>query len=228
MKDGPNIAQVASLMGDPARANMLVALMDGRALSASELAQEAGVTPQTASTHLAKLETGGFVTLEKQGRHRYFRLGSPDVAHALEGLMGLAAQVGHMRTRSGPRDPAMRHARVCYDHLAGELGVALMASLKSGRVVQVSQLDAALTRAGAKHLSEFGIDIAALESARRPMCKVCLDWSERRHHLAGGLGAALLRRFMELGWARREKASRTVIFSPSGKMKFQAFLSEMG
>src|SRR5271165_5026581 len=104
-------------MGDPARANMLVALMDGRALSASELAQEAGVTPQTASTHLAKLEAGGFVTLEKQGRHRYFRLGGADVAHALEGLMGLAAQVGHMRTRSGPRDPAMRHARVCYDHL---------------------------------------------------------------------------------------------------------------
>ncbi len=104
MKDGPNIAQVAALMGDPARANMLVALMDGRALSASELAQEAGVTPQTASSRLGKLEGGGFVTLEKQGRHRYFRLGGADVAHALESLMGLAAQVGHMRTRSGPRD----------------------------------------------------------------------------------------------------------------------------
>ena len=118
---------VASLVGDPARANMLTALMSGKALTASELAQEAGITPQTASSHLAKLEAGGLVEPEKQGRHRYYRLTDPDVAGVLEGLAGLAARAGHMRVRTGPKDPALRRARICYDHLAGTLGAAMMA-----------------------------------------------------------------------------------------------------
>src|SRR3984893_3634705 len=131
MKAGPDIAMVASLVGDPARANMLTALMTGRALTASELAHQAGVTPQTASSHLSKLEAGGLVEQEKQGRHRYFRLSDPDVAAVLEGLEGLAARAGHMRVRTGPKDPALRHARVCYDDLAGELGVAMADRLKT-------------------------------------------------------------------------------------------------
>ena len=125
MKEGPSIAPVAALAGDPARANMLSALLAGKALTASELANEAGVTVQTASSHLSKLESGGLIAGVKQGRHRYFRLADPDVARMLETIMGVAARAGHLRTRPGPSDPAMRHARVCYDHLAGELAVQM-------------------------------------------------------------------------------------------------------
>ena len=135
MKAGPDIALIASLVGDPARANMLTALMSGGALTASELAHEAGVTLQTGSSHLAKLEKGGLITLQKQGRHRYFRLSGPDVPAVLEGLMGLAARAGHLRTRTGPKDPALRRARVCYDHLAGDLGVELFDSLVLRRLL---------------------------------------------------------------------------------------------
>ena len=141
MKAGPDIAMVASLVGDPARANMLTALMSGRALTASELAQEAGITPQTASSHLAKLEAGGLIEPEKQGRHRYYRLTGPDVAGVLEGLAGLAARAGHMRVRTGPKDPALRRARICYDHLAGDLGVQMLDSMKKQRLVRQSKQD---------------------------------------------------------------------------------------
>ncbi|MFO1165925.1 MAG: winged helix-turn-helix domain-containing protein [Paracoccus sp. (in: a-proteobacteria)] len=129
MKDGPDIARVAALIGDPARANMLTALMGGRALTASELAQEAGVTAQTASSHLARLAEGGLIRQRKQGRHRYHQLASAEVAALLESLMGLAAGAGHLRRRPGPRDPAMRRARVCYDHLAGEMGTTMFESM---------------------------------------------------------------------------------------------------
>src|SRR5512142_2029665 len=136
MKSGPDIALVASLVGDPARANMLTALMNGRALTASELAHEAGITPQTASSHLAKLEAGGLIEPEKQGRHRYYRLSDPDVADVLERRAGLAARTGHMRVRTGPKEPALRRARICYDQLAGDLGVQMLDSLKKQRLVR--------------------------------------------------------------------------------------------
>src|SRR5215813_8186258 len=136
MKAGPDISVVAALVGDPARANMLTALMTGRALTASELAQEAGITPQTASSHLAKLEAGGLLEPEKQGRHRYYRLTGEDVAGVLEMLEGLAARVGHMRVRTGPKDPALRRARICYDHLAGDLGVHMLDSMRTQRLVR--------------------------------------------------------------------------------------------
>src|SRR5580704_4704673 len=154
MKAGPDIAMVASLVGEPARANMLTALMSGRALTASELAQEAGVTPQTASSHLSKLEAGGLVEQEKQGRHRYFRLSDPDVASVLEGLEGLAARAGHMRMRTGPKDPALRHARVCYDHLAGDLGVQMLDSMKQQRLVRQSKQNIELTSEGRRFMAE--------------------------------------------------------------------------
>ena len=141
MKTGPDIARVASLVGDPARANMLSALMSGRALTASELAQEAGITPQTASSHLAKLEAGGLVEPEKQGRHRYYRLADPDVGGVLEGLAALAARAGHMRVRTGPKDPALRRARVCYDHLAGDLGVQMLESMKAQKLLRQKKQD---------------------------------------------------------------------------------------
>src|SRR5580692_1227993 len=225
MKAGPDIAMVASLVGDPARANMLTALMSGRALTASELAQEAGVTPQTASSHLAKLEAGGLVEPEKQGRHRYYRLTGEDVAGVLEMLEGLAARVGHMRVRTGPKDPALRRARICYDHLAGDLGVQMLDSMRDQKLVRQKKQDIELTAEGARFL-EKSLQIApeALAHPRRPVCKACLDWSERRHHLAGTLGAAMMNRFTELKWAARDSApgSRVVNFTRTGEKRFAA------
>src|SRR6195256_5776259 len=160
MKAGPDIAMVAALVGDPARANILTALMSGRALTASELAQEAGVTPQTASSHLGKLEAGGLIEPEKQGRHRYYRLTGSDVAGVLEGLAGLAARAGHMRVRTGPKDPALRRARGCYDPLAGDLGGQMLHSLKRQRLVRQHQHDIKLTAEG-KRFMEKSLQISA-------------------------------------------------------------------
>jgi DNA-binding transcriptional ArsR family regulator len=226
MKDGPDIALVGSLVGDPARANMLASLMTGRALTATELAQEAGVTPQTASTHLARLVDGGLLAAEKQGRHRYFRLAEPDVAQALEALMGLAARAGHLRVRTGPKDPQMRHARVCYDHLAGDLGVKLFDRLQGRKLIAGSGEDLAVTGSGRRFFADFGIYLDGLSGRRRPLCRPCLDWSERRHHLGGSLGSALLARFFDLKWAKRDAASRAVHFSSRGLAQFEAFLGQ--
>ncbi|MFN5526657.1 ArsR/SmtB family transcription factor, partial [Bradyrhizobium sp.] len=192
MKSGPDIAMVAALVGDPARANMLTALLSGRALTATELAQEAGVTPQTASSHLAKLESGGLIEPEKQGRHRYYRLADPDVADVLEKLAGLAARAGHMRVRTGPKEPELRRARICYDHLAGDLGVQMLDSMVSQKLVRRRKQEIVLTEDGEQFLTRhLRISPEMLAHPRRPVCKACLDWSARRHHLAGPLGAAL-------------------------------------
>ncbi len=216
---------VAALVGDPARSNMLTALMSGRALTASELAQEAGITPQTASSHLAKLEGGGLIEPEKQGRHRYYRLSDPDVAGVLEGLAGLAARAGHMRVRTGPKDPALRRARICYDHLAGDLGVQMLDSMKQQKLLRQKKQDIELTTEGTRFLEKnLQISTDALHHPRRPVCKACLDWSERRHHLAGTLGAAIMSRFTELKWAARNSApgSRVINFSRHGEKRFSA------
>jgi DNA-binding transcriptional ArsR family regulator len=225
MKAGPDIAMIASLVGDPARANMLTALMTGKALTATELAHQAGITPQTASSHLSKLEAGGLIEQEKQGRHRYYRLSDPDVALVLEGLEGLAARAGHMRVRTGPKDPALRRARICYDHLAGDLGVQMLDSMKRQKLVRQYQHDIKLTAEGARFMAEtLQIDADTLAHPRRPLCKACLDWSERRHHLAGMLGAAMMTRFAELKWAARDSTpgSRVVNFSRNGEKRFAA------
>jgi len=214
---------VAALVGDPARANMLTALMSGRALTASELAQEAGITPQTASSHLAKLESGGLIEPEKQGRHRYYRLSDADVADVLERLAGLAARTGHMRVRTGPKEPALRRARICYDHLAGDLGVQMLDSMTAQRLVRQTRQEIELTADGERFLAaRLQISPAMLTHPRRPVCKACLDWSERRHHLAGTLGAAMMRRFAELKWAARDASpgSRVVNFSRGGERHF--------
>jgi DNA-binding transcriptional ArsR family regulator len=220
MKDGPVIASVAALIGDPARANMLTALMDGRALTVSELAGAAGVGLPTASGHLAKLDLAGLLVAEKQGRHRYFRLSGPDVAQVLEGLMGLAQRTGAVRIRTGPKDAALRTARVCYDHLAGEQAVRLMRGL-TDRALIAGETDPRITPAGRDFFTHLGIDLPTLERARRPLCRPCLDWSERRSHLGGGLGAAILDHIIALGWARRMEG-RVVTFSPSGLSAWNA------
>lgn len=219
MKDGPDIAFVAALIGDPARANMLAALMSGKALTATELAQEAGVLAQTASAHLAKLEQGGLVRPRKSGRHKYFTLAGEDVASVLEALMGLAAGKGHLRSRIGPKDAEMRRARVCYDHLAGEMGVQMYRSLRANGVLTGSDL--ALTSYGKRFLREVGVDLENLPKSRTPMCRECLDWSMRQSHLAGRLGRALLQHFLDHGWAERLPDSRVVRFNSRGMQLFE-------
>lgn len=221
MKSGPDITTIAALLGDPARANMLTALSAGQALTAGELAREAGVTAQTASSHLGKLSAASLIEGRKQGRHVYYALSGPDVAGVLEALTGLAERTGHTRVRTGPREPALRRARVCYDHLAGDLGVALLDSLTARKMIVGTGESLVLSEAGETFMTALGLDVPALSSLRRPLCKGCLDWSVRRSHLAGALGAALLSRFYALGWAQREAGTRVVSFSPRGLEAFR-------
>lgn len=224
MREGPDIARIASLVGDPARANMLNALMGGTALTASELALEAGVSLPTASSHLSKLMDGGLLTLASQGRHRYYGLAGAQVAGMIEAIIGVAEAVGPKRVRPGPRDAAMRVARVCYDHLAGEQAVAMLDRLFDRKLLLREDNEIRLSSSGAAHFSALGIGIDP--KARRPVCRACLDWSVRRSHLAGTLGAAILDKILLEKWARREKDSRAVIFSPPGKQAFEkVFLS---
>lgn len=218
MREGPDIARIASLVGDPARANMLSALMGGTALTASELALEAGVSLPTASSHLSKLMEGGLLTLASQGRHRYYGLAGPQVAGMIEAITGVAEAVGPKRVRPGPRDAAMRVARVCYDHLAGEQAVAMLDRLVDRSVLVRDDKDIRLGPSAASHFAALGIEVEA--KARRPVCRACLDWSVRRSHLAGTLGAAILDKILAEKWARREKDSRAVVFSPTGKQAF--------
>jgi DNA-binding transcriptional ArsR family regulator len=222
MKEGPDIAQIGALIGDPARANMLTALMGGKALTATELAAAGGITVQTASSHLAKLEAGRLLVQQKQGRHRYFTLADDSVGKLLETIMGFAADRGHLRHQPGPKEPALRKARICYDHLAGDYGVRMLDSLIArGAIVALGE-GLSLTGQGESDLKCIGIDAGALKASRRVLCRACLDWSERRAHLAGGLGKALLTTFLDKGWARRAAESRSVVFTPDGERQFLA------
>ncbi|MGE3874783.1 MAG: ArsR/SmtB family transcription factor [Parvibaculaceae bacterium] len=218
---GNSLAEVAALIGDPARANMLQALADGRALTAGELAWHAGVSAQTTSGHLAKLTDAQLIALEKQGRHRYFRLASPEVAEAMEALMLVAASGPRRHRPTGPRDEAMRTARTCYDHLAGRLAVALADRLSAREVIVLSEGAAIVTEKGHRFFHDFGLDLDAGGKSTRPLCRTCLDWSERRSHLAGRLGAALCRKCLDLGWIERGKDSRAVTFTAKGIAGFR-------
>jgi DNA-binding transcriptional ArsR family regulator len=221
MKDGPNITKIAALIGDHARAEVLTALMSGMALTATELADIAGVTKQTISAHLSKLVDAGLLAVEAQGRHRYFRLAGEDVAQLLESLMGVAFRTGALRLRSSPREPALRKARVCYDHLAGELGVMVYDSLARRGAFTLDADGVSLTDTGRELVRELGVEPAQLEGQRRVACRTCLDWSERRHHLAGTVAQAMLARFLALGWARRVDGTRVVAFSALGEEKLR-------
>jgi DNA-binding transcriptional ArsR family regulator len=220
--------EVAALAGDPARAGMLHALIDGRALTASELARVAGVTPQTASGHLARLAVAGLLAVEKQGRHRYHRLASPAVAQMVEGIMQVASGLGATRPRLvvGPRDAALRAARTCYDHLAGRLGVALADALVDGGQIQLATDGGMATEAGIAFFSQIGIDLDSVmtRSGRRParvLCRPCLDWSERRPHIAGTIGAALCAHSFERSWIHRNSGTRAVTITPKGQQVFR-------
>jgi DNA-binding transcriptional ArsR family regulator len=222
MDDSHHVAAVASLIGDRARATMLMSLMSGRSLTATELARAAGVTKQTASSHLSKLLAARLVSMEREGRHRYVRLSDPDVAAALEALTGIAGRVTPRAVVPGPSDPGLRRARVCYDHLAGELGVLVFDGLQRRGVLRVTGKKVTLTERSDEFFGAMGIDLAALEHGRRPLCLSCLDWSARRPHLAGALGAAILDRIFTLGWARRDKKTRLVSFSALGERSLRS------
>ena len=221
-------AEVASSAGDPARAGMLHALMDGRVLTASELARVAGITPQTASGHLARLAVAGLLAVEKQGRHRYHRLASPAVAQMMESIMQVASGLDTTQPRLvvGPRDAALRAARTCYDHLAGRLDVALADALVEGGRVELASDGGMVTDAGIAFFGRVGIDldrVSARSSGRsaRVLCRPCLDWSERRLHLAGTMGAALCAHCFEKGWIHRNNGTRAVTITPKGRHVFR-------
>jgi DNA-binding transcriptional ArsR family regulator len=226
MSNNARFAEVASLAGDPARAAMLHALMDGRALTAAELARTASITPQTASGHLAKLAAAGLLQVEQQGRHRYHRLATPAVAQMMESIMQVAASLEGMRPPpvTGPRDAAMRAARTCYDHLAGRLGVTIADALVASGHVELTHDAGLVTDSGIALFTQLGIDAASLTAGRgntRVLCRPCLDWSERRPHLAGKLGAALCARSFEAVWIRRIVGTRAVEVTPKGWRVFR-------
>jgi DNA-binding transcriptional ArsR family regulator len=232
-----DIAKVAALIADPARARILLALGDGRALPATVLASEAGVAASTTSAHLSKLVDGGLLTVRRQGRHRYFELAGPAVGEALEKLMMLAPVAPVRSLRQGTRANAVRTARTCYDHLAGMLGAGMMAAMLErdllvggdgtftpGEGDRLSgpghACDYALTDRGRSELTAFGIELDALARLRRPLIRYCVDWSEQRHHLAGALGAAIAQRTLDLGWITRAKTGRAVRVTPAGRDGF--------
>ncbi len=214
----PSFALFGALIGVPARANMMAALMDGRAQTATELAYVAGVTPQTASSHLAKLTEAGLLAVERQGRHRYFRLAGPAVAEAMEPLSHLTpnGRVPERRRAQARRVGELRKARMCYDHLAGRLGVALTDSLLKRRFLRRVEGDFRLGPKGRVFLEQLGVDVATAEGQRRHFARCCLDWSERRPHLGGALGAALAERLIAARWLRRERRSRKVLITATG------------
>jgi len=217
MNDTPDIAFIAALVADPTRAAMLTLLMDGKAYTATELAAEGDVTPSTASSHLAQLQSGGLIAHTRQGRHRYFRISGPQVAAMLEELMKIASSsIQHVR-RTGSANEELRRLRVCYDHLAGETAVHLLERIREEQFIIDENQVMALTKNGEAWCGRIGIDLTVLRSKRRQLCRTCLDWSERRMHLAGGLGAAILDRLFTLRFAEREVGSRVVILSPKGE-----------
>jgi DNA-binding transcriptional ArsR family regulator len=221
-QESPDIATIAALIGDRARSTILMALMTGRALTATELGHAADVSKPTTSSHLSKLVSAGLVAVEDVGRHRYFRLANHEVGTVIENLVGLAHRLGSVHVDSGPADPAIRKARVCYDHLAGELGVLVYDSLRQLGCVRGDGKELSLTDKGSRFAEELGVDLAPMMSRRRPLCLACLDWSVRRPHLAGALGAALLDRFFALRWAARQKGTRAVMFSAVGERALRA------
>src|SRR5258705_11774556 len=210
---------------------MLPALMDGRPLTASELARVAGITPQTASGHLARMTTAGLLAVEKQGRHRYHRLASACVAQMMESIMQVASDMESSRPRLfvGPRDGGLRAARTCYDHLAGRLGVALADALVSGGYAEIGSDAGELTDTGIELLGRIGIDVDSLLLRRgrrsaRVLCRPCLDWSGRRPPLAGTGGAALCTHSLARGWVRRISGSRAVAITATRQRGFSGEL----
>ena len=226
MSDLANFSATAFLMGDPARAAMLTTLLDGRALPAGELAYASGITAQTASSHLAKLLDGGLISVETEGRHRYYRLAGSHVAQALEHLAAIRPAESIRRKAISPEGRRLRFCRCCYDHLAGQIGVAVARGLQQrGYVRAAPDKQYEVTPAGVAWFNGIGLDVGALKATRRGLARQCLDWTERQHHLAGPLGVQLLTALCAKGWLRRSKSSRVVEVTPKG---FVGLKEELG
>ena len=229
MSNVASIAGTAALIGDQARAAMLVTLMDGRALTAGELAGAAGVTPSTASGHLRLMMDAGLLGLERQGRHRYYRIESASVAGLIESLMSVTGELSAAATRckpvsTGPRDRALRRARLCYDHLAGEVAVSITTRMVERGQLHFDQDGGMLTKKGEAFLATLGVDVPSTtpaRSGRGTLCRPCLDWSERRPHLAGLVGRELYTAFSREGWVRAPTNGRAVAVTPLGERKLE-------
>ncbi|MBV8790746.1 MAG: helix-turn-helix transcriptional regulator [Pseudolabrys sp.] len=218
MTASANMVEVAALVGDTARATMLAALMSGQALTGIELAGIARISRSTASEHLSKLVAARLLSVTRRRRNSYYRIASPLVARMLESIKAVAAI--ETPARHQPRsaeDDALRFARTCYDHLAGRLGVAIADALVAKRYVALSEEGGVLTRAGTRFLTEFGLDLVQPKPSKRVFCRACLDWSERRYHIAGHVGAALCDRLIGLGWVKRDGRSRVIRVTPVGQ-----------
>jgi DNA-binding transcriptional ArsR family regulator len=216
------IAAVAELIGEPARAAILVALSGGRALPAGELARAAGISAQSASGHLAKLVAGGLLAVQSEGRHRYYRMAGPEVAHVLEALGAVSTPPRQRGVARPPETLALYNARTCYDHLAGRVAVALAGALEAARVIRPrGDRDYELGPEGGRWLEGLGVDADALRGSRRSFARRCLDWTERRPHLAGALGAALLARLLALGWVRRRPDTRALRITHRGEQELE-------
>jgi DNA-binding transcriptional ArsR family regulator len=211
------MAEVAALVGDPARANILCALLGGYALTASELALAAGVSAQTTSGHLGKLYAGRLLSLVKQGRHRYYRLAGPHIGQMLESIMNVALTGPPRFQPKSKLDGELRYARTCYDHIAGMLGVAISERLVEREFVVLGEEAGEVTSAGADFLAMLGVDLSGARAKRRVFCRPCVDWTERRAHIGGAVGAALASRFFELKWIERPRKNRVLTVTPAGR-----------
>jgi DNA-binding transcriptional ArsR family regulator len=225
MFDTPNVSVVASLIADPARAAMLTILLDGRALPAGELAYAGGVTAQTASSHLAKLLDGGLVTVESEGRHRYYRLADARIAQAIEQLATIRP-VGPVRRKAlSPQAKQLRFARCCYDHLAGQIGVAVARGLQErSYIVAAPEKRFDVTPSGVAWFGGIGLDVTCVNPTRRGLARQCLDWTERTHHLAGPLAVQFMSVLCMSGWLWRETDSRAVRITPKGRQELKRHL----
>lgn len=226
----PNIVEVASLIGDASRAAILMCLLGGKALPASELARAARVTPQTASSHLAKMVEGGLLVHESYGRHRYYRLANPEVGQALEGLNAIALPKPVRSLQEWDQSKALQFARTCYDHIAGEVGVTLTDKMLAIGLLKQEEGDFTVTPDGTRWFGDFGIDLDDIRRGRRHFARQCLDWSERRHHMAGTLGAAITNRLFDLEWIERIPGGRALQVTNKGfwglKQQFEMTFEE--
>jgi len=224
MSEGPDIARLAALIGDPARSNMLLALLAVPALTAGELAAHAGVAPQTASGHLKLMEAAALLRLRREGRHRYYSLANETVGHMLENMLGAAGALGFDRSRVGPKNKKMRRARSCYDHMAGEIAVAIFHRMQEKALLCWNRDMLELTVKGYEAFASAGLSLESSEVSRRPMCLPCFDWSERRQHLAGLAGARLLKHFLDARWVVRD--GRALHVTPIGDLELPRLFSD--
>jgi DNA-binding transcriptional ArsR family regulator len=225
MSTKSNVAMIASLVSEPSRAAILTALLDGRFHTASELAHMAGIKPQTASFHLAKMTEAQVITVEKQGRHRYYGIQDPEVAQVMESLLSIAPPVPIKSLKQASENEAIRLARTCYDHVAGHLGVQIMSFFMQKGILSEDQDGLHITQQGEIFFADFQINLKNTRQKRRSFSHKCLDWSERRHHLAGALGSALLDRLFELHWVEHLPTTRAIRITAEGKRGFKEVFS---